>query len=120
VHTWAGAILENAKLDNGRYCLLFFIQQNRKSLLSIIKLVLIVAKIITIRRISKKKCNTICHKHFKFDDFLPASQNLNTKGHQLKRPGLKKAAIPTVVWSLKTKATTAKGISEEILKNASP
>jgi hypothetical protein len=54
VHTWAGAILENAKLDNGRYCLLFFIQQNRKSLLSIIKLVLIVAKIITIRRISKK------------------------------------------------------------------
>jgi hypothetical protein len=33
---------------------------------------------------------------------------------------LKKAAIPTVVWSLKTKATTAKGISEEILKNASP
>ena len=65
-----------------------------------------------------KKCNTICHNHFNFDDFLPASQNLNTKGRPLRRPALKKAAIPTVVWSLKTKATTAKGISEEILRNA--
>ena len=64
------------------------------------------------------KNDTICHKHFNFDDFVPASQNHDFRGKPSLKPALKKEAIPTIEKSLKTKATTVKGICEEILKNA--
>ena len=70
----------------------------------------------------KNMSKKICHKHFKFDDFLPASQNIDSRGRPLIRPHLKENAIPVLKLrkhKFQNTPLTFQELCQELVKNAS-